>query len=379
MRSQRDLVLITGRWRKDSSLYPAEKLITILKAYADSITWIATKEGGLDYHDDCVHLIEVPDRLVEEPFYLNLFYHILHQLRVLSLLVRTRGDTVVFAFGSDLCLLPIIFGRLAGKEVILRSDGRPSKVYGMGKDQAAPIIERMFWLIERITYATASRLVPESPVMVSRYHLERYQHKIETGGLYVDTGLFISIKEVEKRRFRVGYVGRLSEEKGVLAFAESLSTILSDPGEEAMIIGYGHLAPVVARILSDGGIQHQVLCTGRIENRDLPRYLNEIQMVVLPSAFEGLPNVVLEAMACGCAVLATPVGGIPDLVHDGVTGFLLDDQSPEAIARGISRAYSHYDLAGITENARHLIEQQYTFPAAVERYGRVLGIPHPAK
>lgn len=376
---RRNIVLVTGRWQRDQTLYPAEKLIAILKSCAGSITWIVTREGGLHYRDETVHIVEVPDRLVEEPFHVNLFYHILHQIRVISLLIRIGGDTVIFAFGSDLCLLPILFGRMAGKEIILRTDGRPSAVLRMDEARATPLKERMFRLIERITYATASKIVPESPIMVSRYHFERYQHKIGIGGLYVDTDRFVGSRKIKDRRFRVGFVGRLSEEKGVLAFAESLSTILGSNSAEAVIIGYGHLAPEVAQCLSEGGVRHRVICTGRVENKALPRYLNDIQIVVVPSAFEGLPNIVLESMACGCVVLATGVGGIPDLIQDGVTGFLLDDRSPEAIARGVSLARMHRDCEMIAENARRLIEQQYTFPAAVTRYRRILGIFSPAR
>lgn len=379
MTARRNIVLVTGRWRRDQALYPAEKLIAILKACADSTVWIATKEGGLQYRDDDVRIVEVPDRLVEEPLHVNIFYHILHQLRVLLLLLRIGGDTIVFAFGSDLCLLPILFGRLTGKDVILRTDGRPSAVLRMDDIRATPFKERMFGLIERVTYAAASRIVPESPIMVSRYHLEKYRHKIEMGGLYVDADLFACTRKMEERRFRAGFVGRFSEEKGVLAFAESLSTILPGTGAEAVIIGYGHLAPKVARIISDRGIHHQVVCPGRVNNGDLPRYLNEIRVVVVPSASEGLPNIVLESMACGCVVLATPVGGIPDLIRDGVTGFLLDDRSPEAIAKGISQACTHRDCEAIAENARRLIEQHYVFSSAVERYRRIFGDSAPAR
>lgn len=80
----------------------------------------------------------------------------------------------------------------------------------------------------------------------------------------------------------------------------------------------------------------------------------------------------LEAMACGTVVLATPVGGIPEVIKDGVNGFIMEDNSPECIARNVMRALGHPDLEQVTANARVLIEQEYNYEAAVERYRNIL-------
>ena len=114
-----------------------------------------------------------------------------------------------------------------------------------------------------------------------------------------------------------------------------------------------------------------VLC-GKINHKEITDYLNEAKLVVLPSYGDGLPNIVLEAMACGTPALATPVGGIPDVIKDGETGFIIEDNTPECIARNVIRALSHPDLEKITKNARTLIEKEYTLEAAVERYKKIL-------
>ena len=73
-------------------------------------------------------------------------------------------------------------------------------------------------------------------------------------------------------------------------------------------------------------------------------------------------------MGCGAPILATPVGGIPDVIKDGETGFIMEDTTPECIAINVTRALNHPDLEKITKNARTLIEKEYTLEAAVERY-----------
>ena len=77
-------------------------------------------------------------------------------------------------------------------------------------------------------------------------------------------------------------------------------------------------------------------------------------------------------MACGTPVLATSVGGVPDVIKDEETGFIMKDNSPECIAKNVMRALEHPDLEKIVENARALVEREFTYEAAVERYRKIL-------
>ena len=104
----------------------------------------------------------------------------------------------------------------------------------------------------------------------------------------------------------------------------------------------------------------------------LTNYLNELKLLVLTSYTDGLPNIMLEEMACGTPVLATPVGAIPDMITDGETGFIMENNSPECIAENVMRALKHPDLERIVEDARALVEREFTYEAAVKRYRKIL-------
>lgn len=119
-------------------------------------------------------------------------------------------------------------------------------------------------------------------------------------------------------------------------------------------------------------LNNKVELTGWIPHDELPDYSNMLKLIVLPSYTEGLPNVMLEAMACGTPVLATPVGTIPDVIKDGETGFIMENNNPECVAENVIRVLEHPDLDKIVKNARELVEKEYTYEAAVERYRMIL-------
>jgi glycosyltransferase involved in cell wall biosynthesis len=139
-----------------------------------------------------------------------------------------------------------------------------------------------------------------------------------------------------------------------------------------LIGGDGPLKESIASSLQDDGIAARVDLPGWISHEELPKYLNQLRLLVLPSYTEGLPNIMLEAMACGTPVLATPVGAVPDVSVDGKTGFIMENNTPECIAENVMRALEHPDLEGVAQRARALVEREYTFERAVERWKSIL-------
>jgi glycosyltransferase involved in cell wall biosynthesis len=376
--SKPKIVLVTGWWsKKNRSVFGTSlKLIDLLKPLSTKITWIVTNPSNERPLDDRIRLIRIENRDAEKPFLKTLFYFLLHQAKImlamLKLIKRKEVDVFIFSFGSVLFIFPMLLGRLYGKKVILRIECRPSiksKEYHKETNKYKILL---FATIEKLTYLVAHEICLEFEYMVERYNLQKYQYKISVWSLYIPPYFLKETKKLTERMYQIGYVGSFFEFKGILEFAASLSLILKNNQSRAIIMGSGDLEDEIEEIFVNNNIQNKVELRGWIENKELPRYLNDMKIVVVPSYYEGLPNIVLESMACGCIVVATPVGGIPDVIKDGETGFIMENNSPECIAKNVIRALEYPNLDEIVENARKLIEKEYTYEAAVERYREIL-------
>jgi len=141
---------------------------------------------------------------------------------------------------------------------------------------------------------------------------------------------------------------------------------------EIIVGGEGSLRTKVEQYLRNQNLNKKVEFVGWIVHDELPRYLNDLRLFVFPSYTEGLRNIILEGMACGTPVLATAVGAIPHVIKDEETGFITEDNCPECIARNVIRALDPPNLEGITRNAHALVEKEFTFEKAVERYRGIL-------
>ena len=352
------------------------KLINILEPLATEITWVATNcLGDENKLPEKVNLIKLNLRQEEVSFFKRIFYRMLNQMRITFKLRKLRDADVFIFYCGSAPLFPFLFTTLIlRKKTILKIDGRGSVLWKEksieGNHRIVKII--IHSLSERIAYFLACKIAVEYESMIERYNMQKWQHKISLANLYIDIAIFKKTKELAERTYQIGYFGRFSKEKGVLEFAQSLPLILKYKESKVIMVGGGEQKEEIDGILTNDNIQSKVELTGWIENKKIPDYLNDVKMVIVPSYSEGIPNIVLEAMACGTLVLSTPVGGIPDVIKDGETGFIMEDNSPECIARNVIRVLNHPKLEGIVNNARNLIAEKYTYDATVERYRKIL-------
>jgi glycosyltransferase involved in cell wall biosynthesis len=168
----------------------------------------------------------------------------------------------------------------------------------------------------------------------------------------------------------IGSVGRLDPVKGldvlVIAFAEVWKAC---PPARLLIVGEGSDRDRLVRLAHELGCADAVRFAGH--RPDVTRMLDAIDIYVNSSLFEGISLTILEAMAAGKPVIATSVGGNPEIVRDGVNGVMVPPADPHSLARAIQELCADPDRAKVFGDAGRLrVDQQFTIDRMVEDYAR---------
>jgi len=208
--------------------------------------------------------------------------------------------------------------------------------------------------------------------MAEQLGLDRYEEKLYANGArFVDTDQFDVRRPFEEREQTVGFIGRLDVEKRVPELAAAASQL--PEGITFVFVGDGSYRERLEAELADQIEAGTVEVVGWVDRTEVPEQLNRLRLQVVPShPTEGLPTAILEGMACGTPAYATPVSGVPDVVRESETGFLMDDESGSAIARRIERILGRDDLSELSQTCRETIIAEYSFEGAVRRWRGIL-------
>jgi glycosyltransferase involved in cell wall biosynthesis len=165
----------------------------------------------------------------------------------------------------------------------------------------------------------------------------------------------------------VGAAGRLSPEKGFEVLVAAAERVLREhPGAGFILFGEGAERERLQRQIQAAGMTGTFVLGGF--RPDLDRFLPHFDLLTLPSYTEGLPNVVLEAFAAGVPVVATAVGGTPEVVQDKVSGYLVPPGDAGSLAEHISLALQSANLAEMGRRGRLRVHERFGFAAQARQY-----------
>ncbi|MDX1983974.1 MAG: glycosyltransferase [Bryobacteraceae bacterium] len=238
-------------------------------------------------------------------------------------LAQTAGCPLIsLVLGSDI-------NDLGSREAI-----RPQIVWGL--QQADRIVA-----VSHALAASVARLgIPHSRL--------RVQHNAVNGDRFAirPKQEACSRLQLDGERPRIAFIGRLSEEKGASVLLDAIERLRKRPGTrdvELCLVGSGQLDAELRERARALGIESNVRFAGAQSHDEIPWWISACDVLCLPSFREGCPNVVLEALASGRPVVASGVGGIPELVSSS-NGILVPAGDPAALSDGLQTAIGrHWD------------------------------------
>lgn len=251
---------------------------------------------------------------------------------VRRLIANEKPDLIVcnkVLFWSSFATIPL---RLRGYKVLLTTDALVGITWHSPKFLARLLMRIGGWTIGWLVLLCAHRIVtfhPQPGSVLRRLGIAKKTQVIPTG---IDPAPYVSA-HVPSDGVTVTYVGRLESVKGVEDFlAATVPLKKTFPQLKIQVVGwYAGEHPLVRQY------EHEVHFTGLRD--DIPEVMGGTDIFVLPSYSEGLSNALMEAMASGCACIASDVGGNRFLIQNGVSGFLFPPGDREALAAHVRRLF----------------------------------------
>ena len=327
-----------------------------------------------------VHLIEVHEtrQLKEDSSLLQRIIHNLSaQVQVILALTRIldKCDIVFYDVGEYRQLIAIIFAKVLRKTTLVYHHGGNKLLeaqlqYRSGASRVIPYIQECML---RLCYRMVDYVLCLSPSIVEFGELQEFRKKILFARHFVDIDRFKLVKPLSGKQNLIGYIGRITAKKGIMNIVQALPIILRDcPEIHFVIAGKGDLVGPLKSWIAKEGLLGSVTILPWIPDNSYPEQLSRLKFLLLPSYEEGVPATVLEAMACGVIPIVTPVGGIPDVVSDEDTGFLIHNNNPSSIAACVIKAVNSPKLDLISKRGAEFVRKEYSLDAVVRNYRGIL-------
>lgn len=177
-----------------------------------------------------------------------------------------------------------------------------------------------------------------------------------------------SIRKTFPDKYLIAFVANLNQRKGHEYLLQAMAELVSQDSDlHLLLIGEGDLRTRLEALTAQLNIEEHVSFLGY--QPDVPALLKEIDLYVHASVLEPLGIAVLEAMAAGKCVIATRVGGVPEIIQDGQTGFLVSPKSATALANAIRHARENVRQTTMIGNAgRKRVEQVFDIQTIARQY-----------
>ncbi len=327
--------------------------------------------GSLRRHGELLKDLEALD--VPQPeFQIGKFYDgkTFLQAARFARYIRRNLIQVVHSYGFYSNVFAVPAARMAGRCVVVASIRDTGEVITPMQRRVQKAVCRMAdcvlvnaeairrTLIEQ-GYRPETIFVIRNGIMLSRFAAKQNGHLLRS-----QLGLPASAQ-------LVAVSSRLNRMKGIEYFLDAAAILAPKfPDVAFLVVGDGDIRQELEEHARRVGVGRRVIFTGF--RSDVPELLSEVAVSVLPSLSEGLSNSLLESMAAGVPVVATRVGGNPEVIEDGVTGWLVPARDPASMAEAIGRLLEDREQAcRFGQNGRRRVAELFSIERAVQETERL--------
>jgi glycosyltransferase involved in cell wall biosynthesis len=200
--------------------------------------------------------------------------------------------------------------------------------------------KRLLSPLEKCTYQIADRILSVSSYvkknLINDYQMPRFKIRVVPNG--VNAGTFYPISNYFHNMKDVLYVGRIDKRKGIEFLIDAVERLITDhPSIRLIVVGKGAYVKEVKAYIQDKAVRNHIVFLGWKDSRSLNQLYNRATVYVMPSIVEGFGMTLLEAMACGCPVIATDSGGAVDIIQHNYNGLLVSYGDAAQLAVSIDR------------------------------------------
>jgi glycosyltransferase involved in cell wall biosynthesis len=278
---------------------------------------------------------------------------------------RGAGIDVVHTHGYKATLLCGAAARLCGARTVKTEHGSPEPCRGVDgvKMSVNTSLDRALsrYLVDRIVYVSN-----DIRQRHGKYYAGIPGEVIYNGIPRWDAQPFARPRELDDRCFNIGIVGRLTAVKGHQYLLQAIKELaLADL--RLYVLGDGELEDELERRAHDYGLDERVFFLGFRRNAD--EYLRALDVVVMPSLHEGFPYTMLEAGYWGAPLIASRVGGIQEVLTDGLECLLVEPRDVGQLAGAIRTLHDNPELRHtLGRNARHTVTERFLIDDMVGKY-----------
>lgn len=242
----------------------------------------------------------------------------------------------------------VIAKKIFNKKLLVRCGYEWLNFVTLGKRNKLKIF--IAYIVESVSYKNADRIIltssSDKDFIISKFKIN--PEKISVISNYIDTDLF---KETDtEKEDSIFFVGRIETQKNLNLLVKAMSGL----DAKLVIAGEGSLKEEVKKTGEEEGVSISFL--GNVSQKKIPGLISKSKIFALPSLYEGNPKVLLEAMSCGAAIVATRAEGIDSVIEDGVDGLLSNLGDHKGMKDNIIRILNDENFAKrLGENARKKI------------------------